>query len=398
MSDEMGQARHFRGVKQVVRDGGEYRLHVPLECSPELAPGNYILGYSESGGFFYLNSAPAFKLPAKVYGNPQGLVDRYLNTMRSRTKSTGVILCGHKGSGKTLTAQMLCERSGLPVVMVNRPFDGDAFRDFINDIPGDVVVLFDEFEKTYPKERQDGLLSLLDGSYQSRRLFVMTSNTDDISYWLRNRPGRIFYKRTYYALEDDVVDAYIADNLVDKSQADGLRVVLQVLDNCSMDTLCSIVEEMNRYGETAREAVDHMNVEIDGSNYDYVWSVGKADVDVELGRPHPLLDERNAHFDLYLAPDGSAFPRTTPANKGRVEGIDAYEGKGRRRWTNFMFTLTARPADFEYDPVDGVYRAAFVVDEKHPDLATSGTQPARGFRLDVRVTCRRIRVRRRGGF
>lgn len=392
----MSEIEVAHGAKQVVRDGNDYRLHVPLEGSPALPVGNYVLNYSEGGGFFYLTRTDGFKLPGKVYGNPQAVVDRYLNTMRSRSKSTGVILCGHKGSGKTLTAQMLCERSGLPVVMVNYPFAGNTFREFINDIPGDVVVLFDEFEKTYAKEAQDGLLSLLDGSYQSRRLFVMTSNTDDISYWLRNRPGRIFYKRTYYALEDEVVDSYIVDNLVDKSQVDGLKVVLQVLDNYSMDTLCSIVEEMNRYGESAKEAVSHMNVEIEGSNYDYTWSIGKTEVEAEFGQAHPLLDGRTVHFDLYLAPNGSAFPKTTSVNRGRVDGVDVYEGTGRMKWTNFMFNLDVHPSDFEYDPASGAYRAAFVVDEKHPGLSTNGTDPAKGFKLDVRVSCKRIRVRRRG--
>lgn len=383
---DAGRAQHVRKQKQVVRQGDNYLLHTPVEYTSTLAPGNYILNFDEMNGRFYLTTADAFEFPSKVYGNPHALVDRYLHTMRSRRKSTGVLLCGHKGSGKTLTAQLLCSRSNIPVVMVNRPYTGNAFQEFINDIPGDVVVFFDEFEKVYSKDHQAGLLSLLDGNYQARRLFLMTSNTEDVSFWLRNRPGRIFYKRSYHTLDADVVREYVADNLKDPKEAAGLMRVLAVLDNCSMDTLCSIVEEMNRFGEPADVCAKHMNVEIEGAHYDYTVKLNGVEAVKIYNNPHPLTHETSFHVDYYLYPDGRPFPGATSWNSG----LPDRHKEGGPKYTNFMFACSFKAEDYTFDAETGVYSLKRTVDADWPGIRYGGERPADGFKIELELVATKL--------
>ncbi len=386
----VGKPIMIRPAKQVVRRGSAFFLQSPIEFTPELPIANYTVMFDPMNGFFLQQSDP-FRIPSKLYGNPQAQVDRYLHAFRTRNRSTGVILCGQKGSGKTLTAHMLCQQSGLPVLMVNTPYGGDAFKAFINEVPGDAIVLFDEFEKVYDKEagkdQQEGLLTMLDGNYQARRLFVMTSNTEDVSYYLRNRPGRIFYKKVYKNLADDVITEYIADNLKNKDHADGLVLLTKVLDNCNMDVLSSIVEEMNRFNEPAKDAAKHMNLELEGGTYTYDWYVdGRIELTETTKHPYSIVGDVAKRLDVWLLPDGSRLEDSgrmrKPAVKGRKKTEDDLD--------NVMFIARFHPADFKFDLDENAYVHSF-------DAAVARGENGNSLKKDVtfkvRVVARKSYVR-----
>lgn len=246
----------------LVRNGQSYMM-AEMPVPAVFTPGNYLLK-KDAFGNYYMDRIDDFVFPNKVYGNMEGLADRYMKTFRDRTGSTGIFLCGIKGSGKTLTAQMLCARSELPVVIVNKPYSDNGFHQFISELPGELIVFFDEFEKVYSdKSEQDSLLTLFDGNFKRKRLFLMTSNTEDINYFFRNRPGRIYYKKVFRGLDPSAVDEYIADKLTDETKADGIKRVINTLENASMDILACLVDEVNRFGEDAATAASFMNLEIE---------------------------------------------------------------------------------------------------------------------------------------
>lgn len=301
-------SKAVRRSKWITSIGDDLVTRTPTKYRRDLPVGNYVVMFNPHPPYygFFLRPTDEFHMPGKLYGDPGSQVDRYINTFFARRRSTGILLAGQKGSGKTLTAQLLCMRIGIPVLQVSSAYTGDDFHTFINEVPGDCVVLFDEFEKTFrAKEEQESLLTLLDGNYKARRLFMLTSNTPDVVEWLRNRPGRIFYRRVYDRLEESVISEFIDDNLKKPEDKEDLMRVIRILDNVNMDMVSSIVEEMNRYGEAAPDAVKHMNLEIDASRYD--WRITAKGVQFPLetmfNRPHPLAindEEDDGEFSIMV--------------------------------------------------------------------------------------------------
>ena len=122
---------------------------------------------------------------------------------------------------------------GIPTLIINSAFYGDTFNRFIQDIDQECVVMFDEFEKTYSEENNDGenaqekLLTLLDGVFPQKKLFLLTcNNLFKIDDHLKNRPGRVYYFLEFRGLEEDFVREYLDDNLTDKNQINSFIAAL----------------------------------------------------------------------------------------------------------------------------------------------------------------------------
>jgi ATPase family associated with various cellular activities (AAA) len=123
----------------------------------------------------------SFQVTRKLYGDTNQKAECILNTFNNREVSTGVSLTGGKGSGKALLAKrisMLAAGQGVPTIVVNEPWCGDQFNQFLQIIEQRVVVLFDEFEKVHHdcEKQEQIMLTLLDGVYPSKKLFILTCN------------------------------------------------------------------------------------------------------------------------------------------------------------------------------------------------------------------------------
>ncbi len=268
---------------------------------------------------------------AKVYGHELGeRRERVIKTFLSRTRNTGVLLTGEKGSGKTQlvkeVAHVLRCQHNVPVILINEHFDGEDFISFFSEITTPCLFVMDEFEKNFEKEekKQEVMLTVLEGTATSRHLFMLTSNSGDVSEFLLNRPGRIFYNYNYESLDEDVVRAYGEERLTNLGHLDSLVQVAGMFSRFNFDLLQSIVEEMNRYGETAQTTVQHLNasprnefgtmydvvVEMDGKPYPYSYSpemtnrtpfMAQHDWE-ESQAPHPLSIYLKGPEDPYLTP------------------------------------------------------------------------------------------------
>ena len=180
---------------------------------------------------------------------------------------TGVLLSGEKGSGKTLLGKKLAvdllTRNNQPIITVDFGVSGQMFASFLQRIGQPITLFFDEFEKIYNEESQNGLLSLLDGVYPVKMLAILTTNDNSrLSQPLLNRPGRIFYKIDYNGLDFSFVKDYVEENLANKENVnDFLRLATMV--ELNFDQMKALVEEMNRYDETVLEAVQMLNVDME---------------------------------------------------------------------------------------------------------------------------------------
>ena len=161
---------------------------------------------------------------------------------------------------------------GIPTIVINAPWCGDNFNAFVQSIEQPVIVVFDEFEKVYNSEEQEQMLTLLDGVYSGRKLFILTCNDKwRIDSHMRNRPGRIFYYFDFKGLEEGFIREYCNDNLINKKHIDTIVNISGVFGAFNFDMLKALVEDMNRYDETPQESLRVLNVRAEfdsGSNYE----------------------------------------------------------------------------------------------------------------------------------
>lgn len=234
----------------------------------------------------YLEKVDSFEPIKRVYGDTLKNADRILSTFLDRRgKSTGVMLTGEKGSGKTLLARTLtieaARRWNIPTIIINSPWTGDKFNKLIQDIDQPCIVLFDEFEKVYDDDEQESILTLMDGVFPTEKLFILTCNDKwRVDKHMRNRPGRIYYMLDFRGLEEPFIREYCAENLRPEYQhhTDKIVTIAHLFSEFNFDMLKAVVEEINRYGDTPQEAVRILNVkpEFDsGAHYDVkIWFKG----------------------------------------------------------------------------------------------------------------------------
>jgi hypothetical protein len=234
-----------------------------LDIYDKLPPGNYILKFSVDSGF-YLEQAESFPGIKKLYGNTVSNAARILNTFLDRPAATGVLLSGEKGSGKTLLAKTLSIKGGLmgiPTIIINNDFIGENFFKFLQDIDTPCIVLFDEFEKIYNDKDQEKVLTLFDGTFPSKKLFVITCNDPyRINRHMINRPGRMFYYLAFKGLEVQFIREYCEDNLENKKHIDKIVNFSLMFEHFNFDALNALVEEMNRYREDPAKALEMLNI------------------------------------------------------------------------------------------------------------------------------------------
>jgi hypothetical protein len=265
-------------MSHFIRNGNTFRVadEASLDIHRKLPIGTYTVKSDEYGNLF-LEGIDAFEPPKKIYGDTLQNVERIIRTFLDRNASTGVLLSGEKGSGKTLLAKMLSIHGalgGIPTIVINQPWHGDRFNKLIQDIDQPCIVLFDEFEKVYDEDEQQVMLTLLDGVYPTQKLFILTCNDKwRVDRHMRNRPGRIYYALDYKGLDADFIVEYCNDNLKDKKHIEKLTQIAALFDQFNFDMLKAVVEEMNRYNETPQQALRMLNVKVEfdgGSSFDVV--------------------------------------------------------------------------------------------------------------------------------
>lgn len=237
------------------------------ENFPTLPGGNYLVKFHPMKGF-YLETMDVFKLPKKIYGDHQQDAKRILNTFKQRPATTGVLLSGEKGSGKTLLSKLISHNGAaedsIPTLVINETFTGDAFSTFLSSIVQPAILFFDEFEKVYPAAEQNKILTLMDGVFHSKKLFLLTVNDKfKVDAHMRNRPGRIYYLMEYRGLDVQFIREYSQDNLVNKDHVTALCTLSSLFSEFNFDMLQAVIEEMNRYGDTPSAALRLLNCKPD---------------------------------------------------------------------------------------------------------------------------------------
>jgi len=77
---------------------------------------------------------------------------------------------------------------------------------------------------------------------------------------MKNRPGRFFYFLEFFGLDYDFIREYCELNLLDQKYTEQVCVLSTLYEDFNFDMLQALVEEVNRYDESPRQAVKFLNV------------------------------------------------------------------------------------------------------------------------------------------
>lgn len=224
----------------------------------------YQINFNPMSGPF-LSKYSDIEVNEKIYGVHEAKVNKVLNAYKQFQRNLGVILSGDKGIGKSLFAKLLaieCASRGMPVVIVSSYFPGIA--DYIASIEQEVMVMFDEFDKTFSMkdgDTQAEMLTLFDGLAQGKKMYVITCNClTGLNDYLVNRPGRFHYHFRFQYPTPEEIRQYLSDKLNKEYWGEIEKVVTFAAKvDVNYDCLRAIAFELNN-GIEFEEAVLDLNI------------------------------------------------------------------------------------------------------------------------------------------
>lgn len=221
-------------------------------------------------GWYLRNIANKFVFDYKIYGVNDKFINYCIKTYNNTTGNLGILFNGIKGTGKTVSAKMLCNKLNLPVIIVKSCNNDSEMLNFLaTQIDFECIFFFDEYEKEF-KDSSD-ILSFMDGVHNSetRKIFLLTTNNAyDINDNLLGRPSRIRYVHTFDNLSEKVITEILNDVLIDKNAINPIIDLLHQMQIVTIDLVKALAQEVNIHGiENLDMIKQNFNIEFSRVNY-----------------------------------------------------------------------------------------------------------------------------------
>lgn len=276
-----------------IQDGNTFmKGSATTKAHPEGLPkGIYEVKESMTG--YYLNKlGDSFVFNYKLYGINNEFIDHFIKTYNNTTGNLGVLFNGIKGTGKTVTAEELCNRIGLPVIIVKSCKEVDDMLKFLaTQINFDCIFFFDEYEKEF--RESSSVLSFMDGVHNSqyRKIFLLTTNELEINNNLLGRPSRIRYVRSFGNLPEETTLELLNDILIDKDAIEPVLDLIRQMQIITVDLVKALAQEVNIHGKDKIDMI-RKNFNLEFSNFTYIVE------SIEL-KPTLLKNSSNINEQLF---------------------------------------------------------------------------------------------------
>lgn len=253
-----------------ITSNDEYHYIPEIATTSSLEPVIYNVEQNPLSGEIYLvKHQDKFDFSYKIYNKDSQFVDRCVKTFKALPSNLGILLNGLQGTGKTVTAKLICNALNIPVIVQTKSIKG--IESFLSKIGQDIVFFVDEYEKLYAtrdnindeNSTSPTLLSVMDGvlnSNTNKTLFLFTTNSTDINRYLLNRPSRLRYIKEYDSLEIPVIIEIMEDLLDDKSKKNDLITYFSSLEFLTIDSVKTIIHELNIHGGEIKDFQDYYNL------------------------------------------------------------------------------------------------------------------------------------------
>lgn len=254
-----------------IQDGNTFmKGSATTKAHPEGLPkGIYEVRESMAG--YYLNKlGDSFVFNYKLYGINNEFIDHFIKTYNNTTGNLGVLFNGIKGTGKTVTAEELCNQLGLPVIIVKSCKEADDMLKFLaTQINFDCIFFFDEYEKEF--KESSSVLSFMDGVHNSqyRKVFLLTTNELEINNNLLGRPSRIRYVRSFGNLPEETTLELLNDILIDKSAVEPVLDLIRQMQIITVDLVKALAQEVNIHGVDKIDMI-RKNFNLEFSDFTYL--------------------------------------------------------------------------------------------------------------------------------
>lgn len=254
-----------------IQDGNTFmKGSATTKAHPEGLPkGIYEVRESMTG--YYLNKlSDSFVFNYKLYGINNEFIDHFVKTYTNTTGNIGVLFNGIKGTGKTVTAEELCNQLGLPVIIVKSCKEADDMLKFLaTQINFDCIFFFDEYEKEF--KESSSVLSFMDGVHNSqyRKVFLLTTNELEINSNLLGRPSRIRYVRSFGNLPEETILELLNDILIDKSAVEPVLDLIRQMQIITVDLVKALAQEVNIHGVDKIDMI-RKNFNLEFSDFTYL--------------------------------------------------------------------------------------------------------------------------------
>ena len=258
-----------------IQDGNTFmKGSATTKAHPEGLPkGIYEVKESMTG--YYLNRlGDSFVFNYKLYGINNKFIDYFIKTYNNTTGNLGVLFNGIKGTGKTVTAEELCNRIGLPVIIVKSCKEVDDMLKFLaTQINFDCIFFFDEYEKEF--RESSSVLSFMDGVHNSqyRKIFLLTTNELEINNNLLGRPSRIRYVRSFGNLPEETTLELLNDILIDKDAIEPVLDLIRQMQIVTVDLVKALAQEVNIHGVDKIDLI-RKNFNLEFSDFTYLVESG----------------------------------------------------------------------------------------------------------------------------